>query len=58
MKENNPKKKWYVYRLVDKDGKELAKGQLKDCMSVEYERYVYRHIFTDTLFRTSERLYN
>ena len=57
MKENNPRKKWFVYRIVDKDGKEIARGQLKDCINVIYPRYVYGHIFTDTLYRTSERLY-
>jgi len=57
MKENNPRRNWRVYRLVDKDGKELAKGQLKDVMAVEYPRFVYGHIFTDTLFKTSELLY-
>ena len=57
MKENNPRRKWYIYRLVNKDGVELARGQLKDVMAVEYPRFVYGHIYTDTLFRTNERLY-
>ena len=49
-------KNWKVWILTDKDGNELARGRKKDVMSVLYPRYVYQHIFTDNLYRTSELL--
>lgn len=47
---------WRVWVLVDKDGKEIAKGRKKDVVNASYHRYVYKHIFTDTLYRTNELL--
>lgn len=49
-------KNWKVWILTDKDGKELARGRKKDVTDVLYQRYVYGHIFTDNLYRTSELL--
>lgn len=47
---------WRVWVLVDKDGKEIARGRKKDVVMASYHRYVYRHIFTDVLYRTNELL--
>lgn len=49
-------KNWKIWVLVDKDGNELARGRKKDVLKVEYPRYVYMHIFTDTPYRTNEPL--
>ena len=49
-------KNWRVWVLIDKDGKELARGRKKDVVNVLYPRYVYQHIFTDELYRTKELL--
>lgn len=49
-------KNWKVWVLTDKEGKELARGRKKDVMDVLYQRYVYGHIFSDNLYRTSELL--
>ena len=49
-------KNWKVWILTDKEGKELARGRKKDVMDVLYQRYVYGHIFTDNLYRTSKLL--
>lgn len=44
------KKNWKVWVLYDKNGNKLAEGRKKDVLDVEYQRYVYAHIFTDTLY--------
>lgn len=49
-------KNWKVWALYDKDGNLLIKGRKKDVINVAYPRYVYGHIFTDKLYRTSELL--
>lgn len=48
--------KWKVWVLEDKNGVELARGRKKDVMNVSYARYVYGHIFTDNLYRTTQLL--
>lgn len=50
-------KNWKVWKLVDKDGKVIAEGRKKVVMDAEHQRYVYGHIFSDTIYRT-ERLLN
>ena len=50
-------KNWKVWILVDKNGNELARGRKKDVINVLSARYVYGHIFTDSLYRTNELLY-
>lgn len=49
-------KNWRVWVLLDKDGKELARGRKQDVANVAYQRYVYQHIFDDCLYRTNELL--
>lgn len=49
-------KNWKVWILMDKDGNLLAKGRKQDVILVASERYVYRHIFSDCLYRTNELL--
>ena len=49
-------KNWKVWVLVDKNGKELARGRKKDVTNVAYHRYVYQHIFDDCLYQTNELL--
>ena len=49
-------KNWKVWIAYDKNGKELARGRKKDVLDVLYPRYVYGHIFTDTLYRTNQLL--
>lgn len=56
IKESKIMRNWRVWVLVDKDGKEIAKGRKKDVVNASYHRYVYKHIFTDTLYRTNELL--
>ena len=51
------KKNWKIWELYDKDGNLLARGRKKAVLDVLYPRYVYGHIFTDELYRTSEFLY-
>ena len=48
--------KWEVWVLEDKNGVELARGRKKDVINVSYARYVYGHIFTDNLYRTTQLL--
>jgi hypothetical protein len=55
-REDTTMKNWKVWILTDKEGKELARGRKKNVMDVLYQRYVYGHIFTDNLYRTSELL--
>lgn len=49
---------WKLWKLIDKDGNVLAIGRKKYVMDKEYPRYVYGHIFTDTIIRTNESLYS
>lgn len=56
IKESKTMRNWRVWVLVDKDGKEIARGRKKDVVNASYHRYVYKHIFTDTLYRTNELL--
>lgn len=49
-------KNWKVWILTDKDGNEIARGRKKEVVNKMYTRYVYGHIFTDCLYRTSENL--
>ena len=51
------KKNWKVWKLFDSKGNLIAEGRKKDVVDVLYRRYVYGHIFTDELYRTSELLY-
>lgn len=44
------KKNWKVWILKDKDGNILAEGRKKDVLDVEYPRFVYSRIYTDTLY--------
>ena len=50
-------KNWKVWVLTDKDNNILIRGRKKDVLNVAYTRYVYDHIFTDCLYRTSENLF-
>ena len=49
-------KNWKVWILWDAEGNELIRGRKRDVINLEYQRYVYGHIFTDQLFRTDEPL--
>jgi hypothetical protein len=49
-------KNWKVWILTDCNGNELARGRKCEVIKVASERYVYRHIFDDCLYRTSEPL--
>ena len=49
-------KNWKIWVLFDKDGNELARGRKKDVLNLEYVRYVYEHIYTDSIYRTNEPL--
>ena len=51
------KRNWKVWILTDAEGNELARGRKSEVEKVAYKRYVYSHIFTDCLYRTSELLY-
>ena len=48
---------WKIWELYDKNGNLLARGRKKDVVNVAYQRYVYKLIFTDQLYRTSENLF-
>ena len=50
-------KNWKVWILVDKNNEVVARGRKKDVTNVLYQRYVYEHIFTDSLYRTNELLH-
>jgi len=49
-------KNWKVWMLIDENGKVLARGRKRDVMRAASLRYVYDHIFTDSLYQTSEPL--
>ena len=49
-------KNWRVWILTDSKGNELARGRKCEVIKVASERYVYRHIFDECLYRTSELL--
>lgn len=49
-------KNWKIWILADANGNELARGRKNEVMAVAYQRYVYQHIFTDSLYRTNELL--
>lgn len=48
---------WKVWELYDEHGTLLARGRKKDVINIAYQRYVYKLIFTDQLYRTSESLF-
>jgi len=49
-------KNWKVWMLVAENGEVLARGRKRDVMRIASARYVYQHIFSDSLYQTSEPL--
>jgi hypothetical protein len=49
-------KNWKVWMLIAENGEILARGRKRDVMRIASARYVYQHIFTDSLYQTSEPL--
>ena len=49
-------KNWKVWVLKNKEGQVIAQGRKKEVVGIAYGRYVYQHIFTDTLVQTNELL--
>ena len=49
-------KNWKVWVLKNKEGQVIAQGRKKEVANIAYQRYVYGHIFTDTLIQTNELL--
>lgn len=46
------KNNWRIWLLVDAKGNILAYGKKSEVERAGYPRYVYGHIFTDTLIQT------
>lgn len=49
-------RKYYIWKLYNKDGELIACGRKGEVVKAAYGRYVYELIFTDKLVRTNDYL--